>query len=53
MKNKEFRLKVQKNLPFSEKYSRNVKKYINEILTGFSYVYDAFLELKDDSCLEM
>lgn len=43
-------IKGAKNLPFSEKYSRNVKKYINEILTGFSYVYDAFLELKDDSC---
>lgn len=41
-------IKGAKNLPFSENYSMDVKKYVNEILMGFSYVYDAFLDFRED-----
>ncbi|MGN8783061.1 type 2 lanthipeptide synthetase LanM [Blautia sp. HCP3S3_D9] len=41
-------VKGAKNLPFLEEDSRDIKNYVNEILLGFSKVYDLFLEFKDD-----
>lgn len=42
------RVKGAKNLPFSERNSIDIKNYINEIIMGFTKVYDTFEEYKNN-----
>ena len=46
------RVNGAKNLPFSDKHSKNIKKYVNDILRGFKNIYEIFLESRDKGILE-